>query len=98
MLGAKDIDEIQKSLLVEAYEFVEKFLENKSWIAGDSFTIADMSFITSISSWAKLVPVSNSDFPRIKAWINRVEKLPCYEANVSGQTEFEEVVRPHLNN
>ena len=38
--------------LEEAYQFLDKFLEGKEYVAGNSLTIADLAIIASVSTAA----------------------------------------------
>lgn len=91
------IDDHLKKQLLKAYEFAEKFLEGKAFVAGNTPTIADMSFASSISSWTTMVSVEDGNYPNITAWLRRVEKLPWYEANVEGLGHFKAIVDSKLN-
>nr|AVR54961.1 glutathione-s-transferase epsilon class 9 [Sitophilus oryzae] len=75
--------------LKEALGFLERiFTENKTdFVAGNKPTIADFSIVSSVTSYSGLVPYT--DFPNVKAYIERFQKLPCYEANKEGLTELE---------
>jgi Glutathione S-transferase len=42
--------------LEEAYEFLNKFLENQDFVAGDNLTVADLAIIASVSSAEVIVP------------------------------------------
>lgn len=84
--------------MLEAYDYVEKFLGDNEWIAGNAFTIADICFVTTITSWATMVPLDQSKYPRITAWLEKIEQLPCYEANVPGLEYFNSMVKAKLEN
>lgn len=43
-------DEAKKKKMEEAYEFFEKFLEKRTWAAGDEMTIADITLAASVSA------------------------------------------------
>jgi glutathione S-transferase len=40
----------------ESYEFLNKFLENQDFVAGDNLTIADLAIIASVSTAEVTVP------------------------------------------
>nr|XP_023027222.1 glutathione S-transferase 1-like [Leptinotarsa decemlineata] len=75
--GAKDIPQKNLDLLKEAFEVSEKLLQ-KEWIAGDQLTIADFSFVTSLTSWSVYIPLSEKEYPKLAAWRKRIENLPYY--------------------
>lgn len=80
--------------MYEAYDFVEKFLDGNNWVAGDTLTVADFSFLTSISSWKMLVPFSETKYPKITSWLNKMKQLPYYnEINECGLDEYRELLK-----
>jgi glutathione S-transferase len=48
-LGETTISEAKKEAVCEGYDFLDKLLKNKKWIAGDNMTIADFSCVTTVS-------------------------------------------------
>ncbi|XP_017087006.2 glutathione S-transferase 1-like [Drosophila bipectinata] len=71
--------------IIEAYDFVETFLEGHDYIAGNQLTIADFSIVSSVTSLAAFVAFDPAKYPKTDAWIKRLEKLPYYEeANGKG--------------
>lgn len=61
--------------MLEAFAFLEKFLEDRDWLAGDNMTIADFcagATVVSLESIASRIPVGLDDFPRIQAWIDQI--------------------------
>lgn len=92
----KEIPDEQKKAAIEGYEFTEKFLEGKEWVAGDNLSIADFSFASSITTFSKLIPGVLSNFPRINGWLKKMEKLPCYAANIPGLKMFEDILKSKL--
>lgn len=91
--GIKTIPEDLKQELIQAYEFLEKFLEGHQWAAGDQLTIADFSLLSSTTSLSHVVPIDSSKYPNVTAWIKRAEKLPCYKVNQKGLNEFRDLVK-----
>uniref|UniRef100_A0A182M4N5 glutathione transferase n=1 Tax=Anopheles culicifacies TaxID=139723 RepID=A0A182M4N5_9DIPT len=76
----------------KAYRLLEDSLVNQ-YMVGDSLTIADFSCISSIASLVGVVPLDESKFPKIVAWIKRMQELPYYEeANGVGALELAEFV------
>ncbi|KAM7341648.1 glutathione S-transferase 1-like [Cochliomyia hominivorax] len=75
----------QIDAIVEIYDFLEVFLKNSPYIAGDHLTIADFSIITSVTSLVAFVDIDTSKYPKLTDWIKRLESLPYYqEANGAG--------------
>ncbi|KAF2891055.1 hypothetical protein ILUMI_15118 [Ignelater luminosus] len=53
--------------IIEAYGFLEKFLEGNKWMAGENVTLADISLIATVTSLDVLVPIDEKKFPNITA-------------------------------
>ena len=84
--------------LDETLNIVDQILatNNSGYIAGDQLSIADFSFITSLTASNLFVPYSK--FPNIKAYIDKMEKMPFYKENVEGLSLLHELFRPKLKN
>lgn len=48
--GAETVPQEKIDALVQAFEFLEKFLGDNDWLAGSTYTLADTSIIASVSS------------------------------------------------
>ncbi|EDW91636.1 glutathione S-transferase 1 [Drosophila yakuba] len=71
--------------IFEIYDFVETFLKGNDYIAGNQLTIADFSLVSSVASLEAFVSFDAAKYPRISAWIKKLEQLPYYEdANGKG--------------
>ena len=90
-------DEV-KGKIHDAYGFLELFLSNSSFLAGDLLTIADFSCISTMSSLNLFEPVDSSKYPKVSAWIARLEELPYYqEANGKGIQMAIDMFKDKLN-
>ncbi|KAL7737317.1 hypothetical protein ACLKA6_012933 [Drosophila palustris] len=74
--------------IVEVYEFVETFLKDHDYIAGDHLTIADFSVVSTVSSLPVIVEIDPAKYVKLTAWIKRLEKLPYYSQNSVGVQQF----------
>ncbi|KAK4874759.1 hypothetical protein RN001_014119 [Aquatica leii] len=94
--GSKTIpnDLIEKSIKI--YEFLETFLSDNLWMAGENLTIADFSLIPSITSLNYLVPIEDEKFPKLLGWIKRAEELPYYHLNQKGLDDFKNLIDANL--
>ncbi|KAH8407566.1 hypothetical protein KR222_007011, partial [Zaprionus bogoriensis] len=72
----------------EAFGFVEAFLKDHDYVAGDQLTIADFSVISSISSVVAYVEIDPAKYPKLSAWVKRLEQLPYYSENSEGAQLF----------
>ncbi|XP_058813010.1 glutathione S-transferase 1 isoform X3 [Topomyia yanbarensis] len=75
--------------MLEAIEFLDKFLEGAKYVAGgDSLTIADLSILATVSSF-EVAKVDLSKYPNVAAWYERLsEEAPGTEINKAGLEEF----------
>ncbi|KAJ3663908.1 hypothetical protein Zmor_008125 [Zophobas morio] len=94
--GKKNVDQKDTDSAHEVYSFVETFLEGREWISGDSVTIADFSFISSLTSFNVAVKIEESKYPKLAGYLKRAECLPGYEANKEGLEAFIAIVKPLL--
>lgn len=94
-LGETKISEDKKNSLNEAIGFLEKFLHGRTWLCGNSYTLADISIYVSLSSIVA-VGWDISNFPNVKAWFERCKDLPGYEENQAGAQDWGERVRKNL--
>ncbi|EDW01857.1 glutathione S-transferase 1 [Drosophila grimshawi] len=86
--GKTEVPKERLEAIVEAYEFVEVFLKDQDYIAGDQLTIADFSLIASISSMVAYVEIDSIKYPKLTAWINRMQQFPFYAENEKGARLF----------
>ncbi|ENN79727.1 hypothetical protein YQE_03783, partial [Dendroctonus ponderosae] len=94
--GGVQPDKTKLETLKEVFLVVERMLEQcKSlYIAGNELSIADFSFTSTITQWNIFVPYA--DFPNIKSYIERIQKLPFYEANREGLAECNALIASFL--
>ncbi|XP_016984873.2 LOW QUALITY PROTEIN: uncharacterized protein LOC108048611 [Drosophila rhopaloa] len=84
-LGETKVPKERYDAIIDILDFVETFLKGQDYIAGNQLTIADFSLISSVTSLEAFVPLDPVKYPRISAWIKRLEQLPYYEeANGKG--------------
>ncbi|KAH0820124.1 hypothetical protein GEV33_002665 [Tenebrio molitor] len=95
--GKKTIDQEDIDAAHGIYAFLETFLDGKKWIAGSHVTVADYSLISSISTLNVLVNIDEEKFPRVAAWVRKVEGLGEYAANKKGLDIFKEMIRIKIN-
>jgi len=66
--------------LTDALSFLEIFLINKDYVAGDCLTIADISLVANVTLLEVAVEFDLSSYPNIWGWINRLRReLPYYD-------------------
>ncbi|KAL7737313.1 hypothetical protein ACLKA6_012929 [Drosophila palustris] len=68
--------------IYEVYDFLESFLGIKqTYLCGNNLTIADYSMVSSVSSLLGLAAIEQQRYPKLSAWLDRMEKLPDYQSN-----------------
>jgi glutathione S-transferase len=90
---SKEVPQETANQVLEAYRFLEAFLEKNKWMAGGEVTIADFSLAASVTSLDVLVPVDSLLFPKVTAWIQRFQELSYAKVNEPGLNDLKEVVK-----
>jgi glutathione S-transferase len=68
---------VARGKLAERLAFVDRHLaDNGPYLMGESFTVAD-AYLFTVVSWSKLVNVDLSDFPAVRAHLERVGARPA---------------------
>ncbi|XP_078049742.1 glutathione S-transferase 1-like, partial [Augochlora pura] len=70
--SATSIPEDKMDALKDSYNRLDYALKGKKWLAGDSYTLADISCAT--TTGAALAVLNLDDFPNVKAWYERAQK------------------------
>lgn len=87
--GQTKVPKERYDAIIEIYDFVETFLKGQDYIAGNQLTIADFSLVSSVASLEAFVALDTTKYPRIGAWIKKLEQLPYYEeANGKGARQL----------
>lgn len=91
------IDEEDAKNMTECYNVVENYLQDNEWIAGDTMTIADFSYIAMFSSLPAYVPL-DSKYPNIVRWMAHCAKnMKNYDqANEMGGSALAQKIRGEL--
>ncbi|XP_065219293.1 glutathione S-transferase 1-like [Planococcus citri] len=78
-----------------AYDFVEKFLKSNKYAAGDEITIADFSFVTSLTTMNVIVPIDQQKYPLINKYLESLKsQLKSYEEiNEKGLEDYTEILK-----
>ncbi|KAM8712802.1 hypothetical protein ACLKA7_013174 [Drosophila subpalustris] len=87
-MGVKEVPKERIDAFIEVYDFMEAFLVDHDYVAGDHLTIADFSLISTISSAVAYVEIDSSKWKKLSAWIKRMEELPYYSENSNGAQQF----------
>jgi len=76
----------------KCWDLMEAFLENCQYVCGDTITIADHCCIASISSVDRVAPIDSVKYPKLLAWMRRMEALPIYKENAPGATDVQNLL------
>lgn len=78
----------------DAYEMMEAFLAEDTYMVGNSMTLADLAIVTSITQLVTLFAMlDDTKYPKIRAWLNRMAELPYfYELNTQHVERFKVVL------
>ncbi|KAH8365519.1 hypothetical protein KR093_001641 [Drosophila rubida] len=78
----------------EGYKHLENFLGDNKYVNGDIMTIADFCCAATASSLPAVLKMDPVEFPKIAAWLGRLEKLPYYEeVNNVGVRKYIEMLK-----
>nr|QST14950.1 GSTd protein [Diaphanosoma celebensis] len=96
--GATKLDEKAQSSLKEAIGWLNSFLENSKYVAGDQLTVADISLVSSASTMEAGVDNIFDEYPNVKSWLERCkQEIEGYdETNAPGATGFGQWLRGAL--
>jgi len=67
-----------RTLLEKKFQWVNQALEDKQWLLGSRFTVADV-YLYVVTRWAKAVALSLHDMPALDAWFDRVAERPAVQ-------------------
>jgi glutathione S-transferase len=75
---ARDISVVERNelLLKKPLGILNAYLGGRSYIAGDSFTVADLN-VASILAWGKIVRLDLSAWPDLKRWLDACLARPA---------------------
>ena len=74
----EDYKTMAKAKLVDRYRWVDAQLEGKSFLLGESFSVAD-AYLFTVTNWAKHVGIDISGFKNLAAFMGRVAARPAVQ-------------------
>jgi glutathione S-transferase len=75
---------IYRARLADRFRYVNEQLEGKSYLMGDTFTVAD-AYLFTVSNWAGRVGVDLSAFGNLEAYRARVAARPAVQAAMKAE-------------
>lgn len=70
--------QIYRDRLANRFQFVDKELQGKDYLMGDTFTVAD-AYLYTVTRWAKPMSIDISAYPNLLAHHARVEARPAVQ-------------------
>jgi len=67
-----------------SYDFLNKFLEKETYMAGSKVTIADFSILTSLSTLVHVIPIDSKELPNLAKWLKMCEGLSYFSVHAEG--------------
>ena len=75
---------LYRTKLQDRFKYVDQQLEGKSYLMGDSFTVAD-AYLFTVAGWGKYVGVDTSGLARLSAYMGRVAARPAVQAALKAE-------------
>jgi glutathione S-transferase len=73
-----------KDMLAGKFDYLSKQLDGKSYLMGDTFTVAD-GYLFTILSWAKGMSIDLAKWPVLQAYLARVAARPAVNAALKAE-------------
>ncbi len=81
---AENYKVIARTLLAKRLSYVETQLANKSYLMGDTFTIAD-AYLFTVLRWSERVSFDLNPFPNIQGYLLRIAARPSVQAAMKAE-------------
>lgn len=79
LLGIEELSNENRNELIQAFNLLEEFFNpGQKFLIGDTFTVCDISCFVTVTQLELIFPIDEAKYPKIRAWINRIEKLPHF--------------------
>ena len=62
--------------LTKRYGYIERLLQDRKYLTGEHFTVAD-AYLFTVTSWADRIKLDLKDFPNLRAFQQRVAQRPA---------------------
>ncbi|EDW91639.1 glutathione S-transferase 1 [Drosophila yakuba] len=81
----------------DGYGHLETFLGENPYLTGDTLTVADFCCAATASSLPAFLPLEPEKYPKVAAWLERLQELPYYEeANGLGARKYVDLLKDQL--
>ena len=80
--GAPDLELVRLGLsnISHHFDYITLLMEERKWLAGDEFSLADMTAAAHISCLDYLGDVPWVHYPHVKGWFVRIKSRPCFRS------------------
>ncbi|XP_034477552.1 glutathione S-transferase E14 [Drosophila innubila] len=81
--------------LLEAYDFMEQYLSEQQYMAGEQLTLADVSIVTTVSTVNLMFPLTTTSeqrWPQLQRWFATMQQLDAYKVNRIGLEKLRQIV------
>jgi len=75
---------IARAQLEKKYQQVNEVLQDKQWLLGLRFTVADV-YLFVVTRWAKAIKLDLAGLDALDAWFNRVAERPAVQAALKAE-------------
>ncbi len=75
---------IARAQLEKKYQQVNEVLQDKQWLLGLRFTVADV-YLFVVTRWAKAIKLDLAGLDALEAWFNRVAERPAVQAALKAE-------------
>lgn len=76
----------------EVLKMLNSFLDGSEYFAGNTLTIADISIVTSVTSFHEM-GFNLTEYPDLNKWFERMHSLPGFDENQAGAKGLADLVR-----
>lgn len=82
--SSDDTKQAAKTKVLERLQYVDGLLANKSYLMGDTFTVAD-GYLFTVTNWAKPLNIDLSEMKNLVAFRERVAARPAVQAAMKAE-------------
>jgi glutathione S-transferase len=82
--SSDDLKQAQKEALGRRFDYTTRRLENRPYLMGDTFTVAD-AYLFTILNWSKGVNIDLGRWPALRAYMDRASSRPAVRAAMEAE-------------
>lgn len=97
MENGSTVTQKQRELISQSMTFLDSFVENSLWFAGDKVTLADLSILANVTQ-IQACGYNTAQHVHLSKWLERCKSLPGYEENQKGADELGKFFRGKVPN